>query len=196
MCVCLFDFDFPGKYKHKVIYLFKKYKLLTLANAAYNALFSRLVFHHFVHYILTVLNSCSYWNMPCILFPPALFPHNLLYLKHSLLLVCQAASQSSLEFQLTISSRKLALMSSLCSPRDIQTIGSQICMDFEFLLGQGLANFFCTGPDNKCNRVYGPDSLMSQVLSFAVVMWKQQFTICKQWVWLCSNKTLFTKTTG
>lgn len=107
MCVCLFDFDFPSKYKHKVMYLFKKYKLLTLANAAYNALFFSLVFHHFVHYILTILNSCSYWNMLCILFPPALFPHNLLYLKHSLLLVCQVASQSSLEFQLTISSRRL-----------------------------------------------------------------------------------------
>lgn len=81
-------------------------------------------------------------------------------------LLCQAASQSSLKSQLTISSRKLALTSSLYSPSNIQTTGSQICMDRDLPLGQELANFFYTGPENDYFRVWGPGSLNVKTAQF------------------------------
>ena len=57
----------------------KKYKHLTLASAD---LFSNLVFHHFVHYILIVPNSWQLLKHALYLFACSPFPHNLLYLEH------------------------------------------------------------------------------------------------------------------
>ena len=60
---------------------------------------------------------------------------------------------------------------------------------------QGSANFFCQGPDGKYFRPCGSNGLHYNKL--ILLLWQQ--SCCKtldnmQCVWLCSNKTLFIKT--
>ena len=59
---------------------------------------------------------------------------------------------------------------------------------------QGLANFFCEGPESKYFQLCGPHSL-SQLLTL-LLYHKNSYTLCKGMSWQCSNKTLFVKTDG
>ena len=56
-------------------------------------------------------------------------------------------------------------------------------------LGHGLANFFLKVSDSKWLG-FTLYSLL-QLLNSVIVVYKQSETIYSEWVWLCSNKTLF-----